>query len=188
MSLKVLDPGLHSLVVDFGRPSSRGLGVPIGGAADSWSLALGNGLVGNPPDLAALEITLTGPTLRTEIEVACVVFGAPFGLASERQSLVAGKTFTLSPGEVLRIGGTPRGMRGYLCVRGGFISPPILGSRSALGPIKADQTLICSPGAVPARFLPESARITIPNQFPQIVRVLPGSQADWFTPGALCSR
>ena len=49
MSLRVLDPGLQSLIVDFGRPNYRSLGVPIGGAADRFSLALGNGLVGNPP-------------------------------------------------------------------------------------------------------------------------------------------
>ena len=63
MSLRVLDPGLYTLLVDFGRPHCRSLGVPVGGAADRESLAIGNALVGNPPGAAALEITLAGPTL-----------------------------------------------------------------------------------------------------------------------------
>jgi len=66
MSLRVLEAGLQSLVVDFGRPQGRSLGVPVGGAADQAALALGNALVGNAPDAAGLEITLAGPTLRAE--------------------------------------------------------------------------------------------------------------------------
>ena len=78
MSLTVLDPGLASRIVDMGRPRSRSLGVSVGGAADRRSLALGNSLIGNPPDSAALEITLKGPNLRAEKNVGCVLFGAPF--------------------------------------------------------------------------------------------------------------
>ena len=71
--------------------------VPVGGAADQASLAVGNALVGNPPDAAALEISLAGPTLTAACELACVVHGAPFTLTSDRQRLTAGKTFTLEP-------------------------------------------------------------------------------------------
>src|SRR5580698_7831587 len=98
MSLHVVEAGLQSLMVDFGRPRTRSLGVPVGGAADRWSLALGNALVGNPPDASALEMTLVGPTLRADAPVAAVVFGAPFELSSDRQLLTTGRTFTLSPG------------------------------------------------------------------------------------------
>src|SRR5260221_3873729 len=83
MSLLVLDPGLHSLIVDNGRPATRSLGVPVGGAADRLSLAFGNGLVGNSPNTSALELTLAGPTLRCDAPTAAVVFGAPFTLHSD---------------------------------------------------------------------------------------------------------
>src|SRR5262249_41930908 len=115
MTLRVLDPGLHSLVVACGRVGYRSLGVPVGGAADRTALSVGNALVGNPPDAAALEISLAGPTLQADCELACVVYGAPFDLNTDRQRLRAGKTFTLRPEETLRIGGTPCGMRAYLC-------------------------------------------------------------------------
>src|SRR5438128_8137328 len=120
MSLHVLNAGFQSLVVDFGRPTTRSLGVPVGGAADRAALALGNALVGNPPETAALEITMVGPTLRAETEVGAVVFGAPFDLDTDRQPLVTGKTFTLQPDEVLHVRAVRRGVRAYLCVPGGF--------------------------------------------------------------------
>ena len=63
MSLLVRDAGLLSLLVDCGRPRTRHLGVPLGGAADRQALALGNALVGNEPDAVALEMTLAGPVI-----------------------------------------------------------------------------------------------------------------------------
>src|SRR5947207_5190630 len=111
MSLLLLDPGLLSLLADHGRPRSRALGVPVGGAADRAALALGNALVGNPPDALALEFTLTGPTVRASHPTACVVFGAPFTLSVGRRTLTTGTTFTLEPGDTLRIGGHRTGGR-----------------------------------------------------------------------------
>lgn len=176
MTLRVLEAGLCTLMVDFGRPRYRSLGVPVGGAADRTSLALGNGLVGNRPDAAALEVSLAGPTLQATCELACVVLGAPFELASGRQRLTVGKTFTLRPDDVLRIGGTPRGMRGYFCVRGGLQGPVILGSRSSLEPLRAGAELACLPGRIQARF------IELPAEEPgrKTLRMLDGPQASWF--------
>jgi biotin-dependent carboxylase-like uncharacterized protein len=177
MTLRVLAPGLCSLVVDFGRPGSRSLGVPVGGAADRFALALGNGLVGNPPDASALEISLAGPTLQAMRELACVVYGAPFELASDRQQLATGKTFTLQQEEELRIGGTATGMRAYLCVHGGFEVPLILGSRSALSPLCVGDELACLPGRIPARFMRPDL---VWSREPETIRVLDGPQAGWF--------
>jgi biotin-dependent carboxylase-like uncharacterized protein len=183
MTLHVVDPGLFTLVVDRGRPGSRSLGVPVGGAADQTSLAVGNALVGNPPDAAALEVCLAGPTLTAACELACVVHGAPFALVSDRQPLTAGKTFTLEPGERLHVGGTAVGMRAYLCVRGGLQTPVILGSRSALEPLRAGADLPCLPGRTAARFvrLPRELMPVTPGP----LRVLDGPQASWFDLSAL---
>ncbi len=144
MSLLVLDPGLSSRLVDFGRPNSRGLGVPVGGAGDRAGLILGNGLVGNPPDALALEIALRGPTLRADAEVGCVLFGAPFDMSTARQKPRSGRTFTLAAGEELHITGTPTGMRAYFCVRGGFEAPLILGGHSGLDDVRRGDRLRCA--------------------------------------------
>ena len=78
MALTVLEPGLHSIVVDGGRPTFRHLGMPLGGAADRTAYELGNALLGNDPTAPALEITMAGPTLQADQRTACVLFGSPF--------------------------------------------------------------------------------------------------------------
>src|SRR5438445_521111 len=103
-TLHVVTPGLQTLLVDFGRPGHRHLGVPVGGAADRFSLAIGNALAGNSADAPALEMTLAGPTLEADGDLACAVFGAPFSMSSDQQDLRAGTTFTLHAGERLHIG------------------------------------------------------------------------------------
>jgi antagonist of KipI len=177
MTLHVLEPGLFTLVVDLGRPRSRSLGVPVGGAADRAALVLGNALVGNPPDAAGLEVSLAGPTVRANAELACVVYGAPFTLHSSRQRLRVGTTFTLSPGEELHIGGTAMGMRAYLCIAGGVDVSLVLGSRSGLAPLTAGADLPCSPGRIRGRFIRPQLRYA---GDPHVLRVVDGAQADWF--------
>jgi len=155
VSLTVLNPGFQTLLVDGGRSGTRHLGVPLGGPADRTSFAFANGLVGNPANTLSLEVTLLGPTLRAEQRTACAFCGAPFGLAiANRGRVLPGSTFTLEPGDVLRIAGTACGARAYLSVAGGFESPLVLGSRSALEPLAAGQVLGCQPSKIAGRSLP----------------------------------
>jgi antagonist of KipI len=158
MSLRVLEAGLHTLVVDQGRPSYRSLGVPVGGAADRAALAIANALVGNPPDAAALEFCLAGPTLEAQAELACAIFGAPFHNSVMREGtpdriISAGKSFTLKQGDRLQINGTPAGMRAYLAIAGGLQTEKILESRSSLEPIQAGMDLPSQTGRIHGRFL-----------------------------------
>jgi antagonist of KipI len=176
VSLTVLNPGLHTLLVDAGRPGARHLGVPVGGPADSTAYEVGNALAGNAVDAVALEISFAGPTLRAEVALGAVIVGAPFAAEiAGKRTLEPGVGFTLSPGDVLKIGGTPRGARGYLCVPGGFRTPDVLGSRSGFGPVSLGHALACSPSRLPA----VGVAWDVPPS-PVTVRVLPGPQFDWF--------
>ena len=159
--------------------------MPVGGAADRFALDIGNALVGNPPDAAALEISLNGPTLTTDSEVACVLFGAPFEMTIDGTPHEAGKTFTLHRGEELRIGGTPSGMRAYLCVRGGLQTPIILDSRSSLEPLAAGAELPCQAGILHTRHFRHDF---VWNAEPRVLRVVDGTQADWFRGDAFDSQ
>jgi antagonist of KipI len=149
----------------------------VGGAADRAALALGNALVGNPPEAAALEVCLSGPVLEAGCDLACVVYGAPFDLFSDRRKLTPGTTFTLHSGEQLHIDGTPAGMRAYLCLRGGLREKVVLGSRSTFEPLAAGAELPCLPGTIAGRFVrpPQDW-----NRERLLLRVLDGPQADWF--------
>ncbi|MFO0878448.1 MAG: biotin-dependent carboxyltransferase family protein [Gemmataceae bacterium] len=177
-TLTLLAAGLQTYLVDGGRPHTRSLGVPLGGAADRASLAIGNALVGNPPDTPALECCLSGPSLVADVPLACVLFGAPFSLSSKRRPLEGSTSFTLEPGEELHIGGAARGMRAYLCVAGGIAGASILGSRSSLEPLPAGTRLAVCSGRITAR------RPELECDLETTLRVLPGGQADWF-PGVL---
>lgn len=179
MSLRVRDPGLCSLLVDAGRPHTRHLGLPLGGAADRFAHALGNALVGNEPSAVALEVTLFGPTLEAVAPVACVVFGPSFQSAINGTPLRPNTTFALEPGDVLRVGGTRSGCRGYLCVAGGFDAPKVLGSRSALEPIRAGDVLACRPSRCEPRSPAEELYPL--GEGARVLRVLDGPQRDWFT-------
>lgn len=178
MSLLVVEPGLQSLVVDGGRASSRSLGVPVGGAADRFSWMLGNALIGNAPDAAALEICLAGPALTAQSDVGLAVVGAPFDLAIDDKPAAANRAFTVRRGQTLRIAGAKRMARAYLCVRGGFDESVVLGSRSAFETIRAGQILNCAESTAPERGITWPP--TPPADGPMRLRAVLGPQAEWF--------
>ncbi|CAN5304879.1 5-oxoprolinase subunit PxpC [soil metagenome] len=185
MSLRILNPGLHTLLVDFGRPGSRSLGVPVGGAADRFSLAIANGLVGNPPATPGIEINLSGPSFQSESTLHAVVWGASFDVYRNERPLVAGYSFNLSPGDNLRIGGTRQGARGYFCVRGGFEAPVSLASKSALVPLQAGDTLIVESSSARSRAVNGK---WLWNEEPGVLRILPGAQSAWFSAEEFCGQ
>jgi len=172
MGLRVLEPGLYSLLVGRPRPGTRHLGVPVGGPADFSACALGNALLGNRHDALALEVTLLGPTLQATAPVAGVVFGAPFELSGARD---IGRIFNLAEGEVLKIGGTAHGCRAYVCVAGGFVGTEILGSDSALEPIRRGDVLKCALSNLRSRW--GAGKVYSDSV---LLRVLPGPQRSWF--------
>lgn len=200
MSLRVLATGTFSLLVDGGRPRSRGLGIPIGGAADRTSWMLGNALVGNPPFTSSLEITLTGPTLTAQTDVGLCVFGAPFQLWRDGDPIEDRGTFTLRAGQTLRVGGTPSGCRAYLCVPGGFRATPVLESVTGFAPVQVGDVLECDSSELLGRSLVKLPRNRAEPDAPSEgdarpdgaaspslgasdsvpIHVLPGPQADWF--------
>jgi antagonist of KipI len=146
-------------------------------------------LVGNPPDAAALEITLVGPTLEADADITAVLFGAPFNMSCDRQPLTVGKTFTLHAGEKLQIAATPTGARGYFCIRRGLQTPLILGSRSGLEPVQAGAKLSCeSSAALSVKHRSLRTFSFTWNQEPRTLRVMAGSQVEWFDLGAFLSQ
>jgi allophanate hydrolase subunit 2 len=155
MGFRVLKAGAESLLVDLGRPGCRSLGVPVSGAADRRCHLLGNALLGNPEQAASLEIALAGPVLEATAEHHCVLVGAPFPFWLDGRPGEVGRTFQVKAGDVLEVGTSPRGLRCYLCVRGGFEAAVVLGSRSAFSPIRPGQELTCPASWARSRFVPE---------------------------------
>ena len=138
--IEVLAPGLLTSLQDRGRPGLAHLGIGRTGAADLPALRLAQALVGNPPDACALEITLTGPTLRLHRDAEIALTGAPVAAEADGRALPGWTPLRLRAGSVLRLGGMRHGCRSYLAVRGGIDVAAVLGSRSqdlnaGLGPL-----------------------------------------------------
>ena len=128
MSIKVLRPGLLTTIQDHGRHGFQRVGLCPGGAMDPVALALANALVGNPPDEAALEVTVIGPELLFERDTLVAVCGAEFdGFPHNRPVFAAA-------GTRFNVGRAARGARAYIAVAGGFAVEPVLGSRSTYLP------------------------------------------------------
>ena len=130
-TLIVLRAGLHTTVQDAGRWGYQHLGVPVGGALDLEALARANLLVGNARDEAALEVTLSGCTLRASARLQVAVTGAPFRLRRGNEPMPMNRVVALETGDTLALGDRTSGARAYVAVRGGLDVPNVLGSRSA---------------------------------------------------------
>lgn len=137
--LEVLEPGLLTTVQDAGRPDWTHLGVPIGGACDSWSLAVANLLAGNEPGYPALEMTLVGATFAVRAPLMIGLAGADLGgtVLESGRHLAPGRSHRLDAGTTIAFGGdagSGTGARAYVALPGGIDVPLVLGSAStALG-------------------------------------------------------
>ncbi|MFD6219012.1 5-oxoprolinase subunit C family protein [Nocardia asteroides] len=178
--------GPLATIQDLGRPGWFDSGVGQAGAADRASLRLANRLVGNPEELAAVEVLLGGLTLRADAHLTVAVTGAAAPATVDGTPVGHASVLELAEGQVLRLGFAQSGLRSYVAVRGGIDVPKVLGSRSrdtmsGIGPepLRAGTQLPVGP---PPRTLPtvEFAPLPVPPEL-LAVRAVPGPRADWFT-------
>ena len=62
-ALEIVSGGIGVSIQDAGRTGYRSIGVPVSGALDPLLLAAANGLVGNAPAVAGLELRLVATAL-----------------------------------------------------------------------------------------------------------------------------
>lgn len=195
-AVTVTRPGLLTTVQDLGRWGHQALGVPVAGPMDTCAHRAANGLAGNRPDAATLEITLIGPELVVSRAVRAAVAGAVFDVAVNGTPAPPAGAFDIPAGGRLTFGRRRSGARAYLALAGGIDTPAVLGSRathlvSRMGGVEgralaAGDVLPLGPAptgaaaagaAPPCGYLPEAGRARL--------RVLPGPQDAWFAPPAL---
>jgi urea carboxylase len=131
-AVEVIDPGTQTTVQDYpGRLGYWHVGVPPSGPMDALAFRLANRLAGNPEGTAALEITVTGPTLRFDCDTRIAVAGADFAARLDGCPIAPWTTVLARAGSVLQMSTAQGpGARAYLAVAGGFEVPEYLGSRS----------------------------------------------------------
>ncbi|MFD2642606.1 urea carboxylase [Pseudomonas japonica] len=129
---EVLSGGTQTSIQDYpGRLGYWAVGVPPSGPMDSRALRLGNLLLGNPEGAAALEVTMSGPSLRFNTDAVIAVTGASLPLTLDGQAIAMNRSVLVRAGATLSLGSIGgAGARAYLCVRGGIQVPDYLGSKS----------------------------------------------------------
>ncbi|EPV2496767.1 urea carboxylase [Enterobacter cloacae] len=200
-TLEVLSAGTQTTVQDYpGRTGYWAVGVPPSGPMDSLALRLGNRLLGNEEGAAALEITLSGPTLKFNCDAQLAVTGAAIALTLDGEPLANNRVFRVRAGSTLRMGDIQGdGVRSYLCLRGGFEVPDYLGSKSTftLGQfgghagraLRTGDVLHLSPLTEPVADgeLPQALRTSLDGVRELRVIYGPHGAPEYFTPGYMAT-
>lgn len=151
-SIEVLLPGPQSSLQELpGRLGLWEVGVPPSGPMDARSFRAANALVGNDPQTCALELTVSGPTLRFHADARVALAGAAMRLTLDGEPRPHGQAFAVTAGQTLAIGPIEGpGQRAYLALRGGLAAPLVLGSRAtfALGAFGGHATGVLKAGDV----------------------------------------
>jgi KipI family sensor histidine kinase inhibitor len=194
--LEFLTAPMPALFQDLGRFGQTGQGVAASGALDRSAFNTANRIVGNLANTPCLELTLGGFAFRSSARAVIGLAGAPCTITVETST---GKTFTaeayrpvsLEPGDVVRLGQPPRGMRSYLAVRGGFAVEPVLGSfatdtLAVVGPKPVTAGTILDLGGATSGLVSvslEEAPAFDPPSAGDVVTldVVLGPRTDWFT-------
>ncbi len=133
--VEVIAPGAQSSLQELpGRLGLWHVGVPPSGPMDDYSFRHANRLVGNADGTAALELTVTGPTLRFHAPATIALSGAVMPMKLDGTTVAHNAPVAVAAGQTLSIGGVDgAGQRSYLAVSGGFAAPVVLGSRATFG-------------------------------------------------------
>lgn len=194
--LKVIAPGFHTTVQDSGRRGYQRAGVPVSGALDRDGFMLANGLAGNDPNAASLELIGSGPEFEVvapSVRVALVGSGS-IEIGGREELVRCDRSVRLTQGETFRVRLGSDAFCSYLAVEGGVDVPLCLGSRStytragfggfAGRQLRAGDMLHGSIGDAAARaelMLNESRDLRLD----QPIRVVLGPQDDYFTAAAI---
>ena len=187
MSIVVLDPGALCTIQDRGRAGWAHLGVARAGALDAPAAALANRLVGNGPDAAVLETTMTGLRFRTSAPLWLAVTGAACPVRVSGRPAAHGAAVYAPAGAEVVVGPATTGVRSYVALAGGVDVPEVLGSRSTdtlawVGPPRVEEGTELPIGPAPAR--PRDHDTPRPAAGGPL-RLRPGPREDWFADGAV---
>ena len=193
-ALEVLATGALALVEDLGRPGLAASGVGRSGAADRAALGLANRLVANPRHAAGIEVVFGGLAVRARGLLTVALTGAPAPADLDGTPVAPYSVLMMRPGQVLRLGTPPTGLRTYLGVRGGIAVEPVLGSRSTdllaeLGPpaLRAGDRLPVGPE--PAELpVVDVAPVRPPSGGTVLLRAVRGPRTDYLADPAALAR
>jgi KipI family sensor histidine kinase inhibitor len=193
-ALEMLEPGLLTTIQDGGRLGRRRFGVAGAGALDVPALRAANQRLGNDEDMAVLECSVTGPSLRFLRVMRFAITGADLGAFLRRADMgdwpvPLGTPVLARPGNVLLFAGRRAGARACLAFAGGLEVPTVAGSRATdlAGGFGGLEGRALRAGDLLAVGLPREPAASVSGWEPPgadvTVRVVLGPQYELFSPG-----
>jgi len=184
-----------SSVQDLGRAGGLHYGVGTAGAMDPLALQLGNALLGNAPNAAAIEIPLFPFQVRFTDDCCFAVTGHDGRVMLDDVMLPFWWSAQARKGQRLTLHASSRITRAYLHLPGGIDVPEVLGSRSTQlrgefggfqgrGLHSGDRLRAAAPqqgGPVGFGIMPPWSALGVANTPVPMIRVLPAAEYDIFT-------
>ena len=197
--VRVLAPGLQTLIQDRGRLGQAGQGVSASGALDQGAMHRANRLLGNDANLPVLESVAGGLMLQSVGNTVLAITGAigPLTITSAngaRWQASRNTALALNDGDTLQLGEPTTGLRSYVAVRGGWLAEQALGSSSTdtlarIGPSALAAGQHMGIGSAHNAIAVDCADIA-PPVLPKagdtvVLDVVMGPRTDWFTAEAV---
>lgn len=185
--IEILSNSALATIQDGGRLGHYRDGVGRSGAMDGVALALGNALLGNDRNAAAVEIPILPFSVRFDTDLDIAVTGADCDARLGEAAVPPDWAIRARAGDVLTLRAPLSGCRAYLAVGGGIDVPEVLGSRSTqlrehFGGLdgrmlqKGDRLQALRTETV----LPEGGLGAVPPPPSTLVRVLPAAEYGLF--------
>lgn len=127
--IRVKKPGFFSTVQDIGRVGYQQFGVIVSGVMDEVAYRIGNALL-QQENVAAIEMTLIGGTFEFTKQTTIALTGGEMEAKLNGRVVQMNKAIPIQAGDVLTCGAIRKGVRSYLCIKGGIDVPLVMGSRS----------------------------------------------------------
>lgn len=140
--VEVLKPGFFTTIQDLGRIGYEQYGVPVSGAMDNYSARFANMILNNKEDVAVLEMTMTGCTLKFNVSTQVALAGGALKAVLNGSPIGLYKPIYIKKGDILECAKIIEGFRTYLSIKQGFKTDVYLGSRSFYKPITEKRQLL----------------------------------------------
>jgi antagonist of KipI len=128
---------------------------------DSSAFLIANTLVGNQPEMAALEISFPAPQLEFSKESVITVCGGDFSPEINGTSLSMWSPKPIHRGDILSFKGLRSGRFAYIAISGGIRSESILGSAGAIPALPSNEG--------PAARLGKGDRLEVGDGFTDVI-------------------
>ena len=116
-TLTILQGG-YAAVQDLGRRGHSRYGLPVNGAADQYSAAVANVLVGSAAGAPLIEITLLDFAATASRDTIIAVTGAPAEVTLDGQPVPQWQPLLVRAGQTIAVSRIRTGLRVYLAVQG----------------------------------------------------------------------